>query len=202
MYKTLIKKIKKTSIIGRFTIYKTEIDDLLFGKYRDGDIECFQELYFKTSPWLCKMIFRITGDLEIARDIEQDSWLTIINNQPNWKPNVKISNLIFTIAKNNALKWKRRAEIESKYYDVGNYFSIDDYSTIQIENYERTQILRNAILSLPEIYQEVIILFYLAEMKIYDIADLLEVSENTVKSRIKRAKSKLELILIPNVCNF
>ena len=56
---------------------------------------------------------------------------------------------------------------------------------------ERSQI-GAAILKLSLTYREPIILYYFEEMKIRDIAQLLGIAENTVKTRLKRAREALK----------
>ncbi len=57
---------------------------------------------------------------------------------------------------------------------------------------ERSQIGGAAILKLSLTYREPIILYYFEEMKIRDIAQLLGIAENTVKTRLKRAREALK----------
>ncbi len=52
-----------------------------------------------------------------------------------------------------------------------------------------------AILKLSLLYREPIVLYYFEEMKIHDIARLLRISENTVKTRLKRAREALKSYL-------
>ncbi|MFJ7666821.1 sigma-70 family RNA polymerase sigma factor [Lysinibacillus sp. NPDC097195] len=60
-----------------------------------------------------------------------------------------------------------------------------------IEAEERSQI-GAAILKLPLTYREPILLYYYEELKIADIAQVLELPENTVKTRLKRAREALK----------
>ncbi len=52
-----------------------------------------------------------------------------------------------------------------------------------------------AILKLSLLYREPIVLYYFEEMKIHDIARLLRISENTVKTRLRRAREALKSYL-------
>lgn len=44
-------------------------------------------------------------------------------------------------------------------------------------------------------YREVLVLYYYEELKIHEIATILEVSENTVKTRLKRAREQMKQVL-------
>lgn len=58
------------------------------------------------------------------------------------------------------------------------------YQTMQAE-------LKNIILSLPPKYSEVILLYYYEELDINEIADILQISKNTAKTRLRRGRKNL-----------
>lgn len=62
---------------------------------------------------------------------------------------------------------------------------------IVIQNAEDSR-LASAVMSLPIKYREVIYLFYYEELSIKEIATVIEVKENTIKTRLKKAKELLK----------
>lgn len=60
-----------------------------------------------------------------------------------------------------------------------------------ISKEEQVQV-RKAVEKLPEKYQLPIVLFYMEEMKISEISDILGIPQGTVKSRLYKAKKELE----------
>ena len=62
----------------------------------------------------------------------------------------------------------------------------------QVLKKETVELVRNLVSELPEKYRTSIYLFYSADMKIAEIANCLKISENTVKSRLRKAKSILK----------
>jgi RNA polymerase sigma-70 factor (ECF subfamily) len=73
-------------------------------------------------------------------------------------------------------------------------FNNDFNEKIEINNIDREEIIdiRNAIDKLPGKYKTVIILKYYKQMKIKEIANVLCVNENTVKTRLRRGTNKLK----------
>ena len=63
---------------------------------------------------------------------------------------------------------------------------------------EMTELVQRQVQALPDKYRTVIYLYYSAGLKIREIADCLQISENTVKSRMRKAKdilkTKLEVV--------
>jgi RNA polymerase sigma-70 factor (ECF subfamily) len=74
--------------------------------------------------------------------------------------------------------------------------------SVSIDNVERTIIqqvedaqLAQAVMQLPVKYREVIYLFYYEELAIKEIENVLEVKENTIKTRLRKGKALLKNIL-------
>ena len=60
-----------------------------------------------------------------------------------------------------------------------------------IQRYEDEQLVKT-VMSLPDTYREVIYLFYFEELSIKEISFLINVNQNTIKTRLKRAKEILK----------
>lgn len=78
-------------------------------------------------------------------------------------------------------------EDESAYMGVQN----DSVEQTVMQNAEDRE-LASAVMSLPIKYREVIYLFYYEELSIKEIATVIEVKENTIKTRLKKAKELLK----------
>ncbi|MHC1685250.1 MAG: RNA polymerase sigma factor [Clostridiaceae bacterium] len=87
---------------------------------------------------------------------------------------------------NNILRSKKKLNIFTKLFKEESY--VDDY------NFENEPVMKG-IKSLKEDFKKVIILYYYEDLSVKDIAEILEISEGTVKSRLSRARGKLSEIL-------
>lgn len=179
------------------TTYTLPIEDRLFEDYlKTKDSRSFNKLFELVSPWLHKSIYRITLDCEVSRDIEQDSWICLLRKKKYEKGNLKA--LIFTIAKNNALMWLRKTKVERAFFkDDYKVNSIDTSTFDEIIQEDNRVIIRQSISQLEIYYQDVAILYYFSELKVKEIANILDVSENTIKTRLRRAKERLVGLLSP-----
>lgn len=94
--------------------------------------------------------------------------------------------------------WRKRlASFESyeAHLESGDQLSMstsEETPENQVLKKETVELVRNLVSELPEKYRTSIYLFYSADMKIAEIADCLKISENTVKSRLRKAKSILK----------
>ncbi|TAL70503.1 MAG: RNA polymerase sigma factor [Bacteroidetes bacterium] len=182
-------------------IDKRDIENQLFIDFRDnGNNNSFEELFRLVKPWLFKMIYRIVADYDDAKDIMQNAWIKLINSGDKYDPKKgNINNLIFTIAKNEALQWKRKDRIAEKNYQ--NYLGINanhmNNNNPEILHlfYEKSEAMRNAISKLNKDYQDVMLLYYYSDLSVNKIAVQLNIPEGTVKTWLDRGREKLKKYL-------
>lgn len=70
-----------------------------------------------------------------------------------------------------------------------------DGSLDKIDKKEERQIVREALMTLPDPYREILILVYFQEFSVKEAADVMKIKENTAKSHLKRGREKLRQIL-------
>ena len=88
------------------------------------------------------------------------------------------------IYKQNELKNRKNVNLEDNIEKININEEKDDYSFVD-----------NAIHRLDTKYREIIILYYYDELKIKDIAKVLKIPQGTIKTRLNRARKKLNEIL-------
>ena len=146
----------------------------------------------------------MTQNEHIAEDATQEAFVKAWNNLRTFDTNKTFRVWLMQIAKNTAIDiLRKRKNVPFSWLDNSseeNYF-VDTLSDdlpwpeeLSIKNYE-AKVLKDAIASLPVIYQEIFLLKLSSDMSLSDIAELFEESENTVKSRYARGLAKLQNIL-------
>ena len=88
------------------------------------------------------------------------------------------------IYKQNELRNRKNVNLEDNIEKININEEKDDYSFVD-----------NAIHRLDTKYREIIILYYYDELKIKDIAKVLKIPQGTIKTRLNRARKKLNEIL-------
>lgn len=134
------------------------------------------ELYF--------FILKKVKNQEATKDIFQNTFLKIHKNLSKLKKEEKVKAWIFQIARNEIVNYFNK---ESIYVGV---LEIDKENSIQ--EYQEICCFDKFINDLPEIYKQVIELIYIEGQKQKDISKKLEISLESVKGRIKRAKDILK----------
>lgn len=168
-------------------------DGLLVLQYRSGKKQALGLLVNRYHQKLCRHSFGYTHDIDASKDIVQDCWSTIIHKLDSLKEPNRFGSWAFRIVTRRSLDFvrKKKREIEkvNSYPDLQNE---DDTKSIDESAIQTLQLM---IRVLPEDQQVVLRLFYTEEYSLKEIAEILEISIGTVKSRLFHAREKLKTIL-------
>lgn len=166
-------------------------DSFLVLDFQSGNKESLVLLIERWHKTLCKKAFWIVKDADLAKDIAQDSWSTVIlkiqdlknpDSFESW-----ISRIVYRKSLDSIKKSKRtRERLEHFKHQQEKVFE-DDNLDLSIE-----KALLKAIKQLPIKQQIVIRLFYLEEYSLKDISKELNISTGTVKSRLFKARETLK----------
>lgn len=171
-------------------------DALLVLEYQSGKKEALTLLVKRWHEKLCNQAFWYTKNRDTAKDIAQDSWGVVIRKLPQLSDPNKFGSWAMTITTRKAIDWRRKRKRETnqlkQQYESSR--TLDRHSNLVAAN-DRILILRKAILTLPDLQQQILNLFYLQEFSIKQIGEILEISTGTVKSRLFTAREKLKVIL-------
>jgi RNA polymerase sigma-70 factor (ECF subfamily) len=171
-----------------------DIDEKLVKLYLAGDKIALTSLVKRWHKLFCKKAYWITKDKDVAKDIAQDSWTTIINKIENLKEPKLFKYWAYRIVCNKATDWLRLQSINQK-RTQRNIIEIESKDIKYSENESLKQKLSKAINDLPINQKTVVCLFYLESYSLKQISDLLDISLGTAKSRLFHAREKLKTTL-------
>ena len=174
---------------------KKIFDGLLVLEYQKGNREALDMLVKRYHKDFYRFAIWYTRDVELARDIVQDGWTTIIKKMNTLKnPNSFKSwalQIIIRKSQDQFSKTARSKKFKENYIQDTNVHIVPEE-----ERLEKIMQLRDAINKLSFDQQMVIRLFYTEEHSLKEISTMLSISEGTVKSRLYHAREKLKSILI------
>jgi len=163
----------------------------------------FAELVREHLNAVYNFAFRLTGNKDDAADISQEAFLKAWKKRGNIDPKMNIRAWLFTIARNLVIDSARKKKTVSfsDFTDQNNrlledMIQSDDLSPeeLLIRDSDK-KALRKLVSRLPLIYRETLILKYDEGMDFKEIAGILGISPNTVKSRHQRAILRLKTAL-------
>jgi len=169
-------------------------DRTIILEYRGGNSSKLSVLVKRYHRTLCEKAYWITKDKELAKDIAQESWITILNKLHTLKDVDKFKNWALRIIYTKAIDSIKLKKIEKNLSDFRTVFTIEQQSDGNEKSLLLTKILK-AIKKLPEDKQNIIRLFYHEDYSITEIATFLDIPIGTVKSRLFKAREKLKSLL-------
>ena len=160
-----------------------------------GQTDDFRALVDRYQQRIFRFASGLLGDREEAEDVTQEAFLAAFANLSGYDSSrASFSTWLFTIARNrcnNLLKQSRPTALNE-------LDSIDDASsTDSIVRHELSQQLDRALATLPVEQRSAFILAEVEELPYAEIARIERTSLGTVKSRIHRAKQRLQSLLEP-----
>ena len=171
--------------------------EVLARKSQSGDREALKELIKRFNKALSYKVFHHTRDKYSLEDIVQECWYSIINNLSEVKFQIGFEAWALNIARNKAVDWIRSQQKARKIISSSEFVKVE--STVDFEEEDlletRKQEVRNSIKLIPQTQQIILELFYKENLKISEIAEVLEISKGTVKSRLFNAREHLKNII-------
>lgn len=179
-------------------------DHELLAAIRDGDELAFTELVRRYRNPITNFVYRMLDDYERSVELAQETFIRIFTSASRYEAKYSFSTYIYRIASNLAIsemRRRKRRKVVSMFTqpsrDGEEPVEIDppDLKPLQDESLianERRSAVARAITSLPEKYRAAIVLRDVEGLSYDRIADVLSLSEGTVKSRINRARNLLK----------
>lgn len=171
-------------------------------RLRRGDPGAFDALLARYQNRLYRYLQRLVREPAVAEDLFQQTWLRVVQNIRSLDPGRNFEAWLFRIAHNLAIDHLRRHRMESLDEPLasgeaaGTLLSARAPGALErLLDKERDWLLAERLAELPAIQREVLTLRFEEEMKLEEIAEVLDIPLSTAKSRLKRALDGLRLKL-------
>ncbi|OOZ90722.1 sigma-70 family RNA polymerase sigma factor [Bacillus cereus] len=161
----------------------------------EGKEDLIDEIMNKYGQEVLQLVYSYVNNKEVAEDLTQDIFMKCYKSLHTYKGNSNLKTWLWRIAINHCKDYLK------SWYNKKVVVTEDDFTYMEsqkesvekivIQNAEDRE-LASAVMNLPIKYREVIYLFYYEELSIKEIATVIEVKENTIKTRLKKAKELLK----------
>jgi RNA polymerase sigma-70 factor (ECF subfamily) len=167
----------------------------ILARAREGDIEAFEQVYKAASSFVYNVALKITRNSADAEEVTQDVFMKIYHNLKDFQFRSAFKTWVYRITVNTAINYYRksikkdsdRVDFDSTVGTVASGTStVEDI--IQNDNARRLDTLLN-ILN-PD-FKACLVLRELEGLSYQEIAAVLKIPVNTVRSRLKRARQAL-----------
>ena len=178
----------------------TANDVTLIRRTLEGDQNAFTALVNKYQKRVHTLVWRKIGDFHIAEEITQDVFLKVYKKLSTLKPPEHFPGWLYVITTRHCIAWLRKKRRPTTSLDAMPPPELEElcYAEYEASRGEATaverqrEIVKQLLQKLPESERTVMTLHYLSEMSCEDISEFLGVSPNTIKSRLHRARKRLE----------
>lgn len=168
------------------------VDELLVLRAQEGSSEAFDRLIERWQGAVMRHAARFVGR-DTAHDVAQDAWIVVVRKLSRLDDPARfvpwLLRIVAAVAVDFVRARTRRARAESSVDppDATNATTLDGCS----RSTERDERLRAAVAALPPEQRIPVELFYVEELSVHDIAEVLGIPPGTVKSRLFQARARL-----------
>jgi len=169
--------------------------ELLVIRCQQNDAEAFSELVGIWQERLWRYAFKVTGCESAAWDIVQETWAGIVKGLGKLKDVNTFPCWLFRIANNKCIDWTRHQQRQSR---LNSHLEGDLKTKASPKANEKADTLHRAVAKLTPERRSLIMLRYSGDFNIAQIAEILNVPEGTVKSRLHRTVNELRQLVERN----
>jgi len=175
-------------------------DEFLLRRAGDGDQAAFLGLYERYRVPVFRFAYRLLGNVEAAEDVTHDCFLSVVRNSRNFQAErASLQTYLLGAARNLAMKHFRVAGREGSLEELAEEPRLPPKQEPlrRMLDEELATHVRDAVLSLPALQREALVLFEYEELSLNEIARITESDVGAVKARLHRARQGLKSMLRP-----
>ena len=171
-------------------------DEVLIGRIAKGDRLAMQVLFARHHVRVYRFVLRLVGNQSVAEDLISEVFLDIWRQADRFEGRSAVSTWMLAIARFKALSALRKKPEEA--LDEETAAAIEDPEDnpeVAMQKKDKSQVLRKCLEALSPEHREIIDLVYYHEKSVEEVAEIVGIPENTVKTRMFYARKKLAELL-------
>jgi RNA polymerase sigma-70 factor, ECF subfamily len=171
-------------------------DEALIGAIAASDQRAMHALYIRHSVRVYRFVLRLTNDTSMADDLVSVIFIDAWRGARGFKAKSQVSTWLLAIARNKALS-AMRARLDEQLDDEMAMAIADpaDDAETTVNKHDRCAIVQRCLSKLSPIHREVLDLVYYHERSVDEVAQIVGVPANTVKTRMFYARKRMENLL-------
>ena len=157
---------------------------------RAGNLDAFSSVVDFYQPQIIRYLYRLTGDLELAKDLTQDTFVQAFESIPKTNPSsqLQLKPWLFRIATNKAIQYYRRKKI-IPFIHFGHNQDIDTSNNNDpAEEIIKRLAVQEVLCRIAVQQRTCLVLHFVEGFKYREIARTLGISEDAVRMRVMRGQ--------------
>jgi len=178
----------------------------ILDRLKDGDVSAMEPLMQLHQDYVYTVVIQMVKLAAVAEELTQDVFVKVFKKIDTYQEKAKFSTWLYTIAYRTSLNYLEKKQIvfnmsditSNEYNDEAADFILNEEFETSItrqEESEKQQIVWKAIDAIPEQQGVVIALHYLQQFSVKEIAGMMNVPENTVKTHLFRGRNAIRINL-------
>ena len=172
---------------------------------QEEDEGAFAQLVRRWEGPIRRVCVRLLGDEHLAGDLAQETFIRVFAKRKEFRADARFSTWVWRIAVNLCYDELRRRDrrqelsLDEPHSETAAFLEAwagaEPAPDQALANRERGELVRKAVMRLPEAYRAVVVLRHYEDLKFREIADVLGLAEGTVKSRMAEALTQMNRLL-------
>ena len=171
-------------------------DEVLIGRIAKGDRLAMQVLFARHHVRVYRFVLRLVGNPSVAEDLISEVFLDVWRQADRFEGRSAVSTWMLAIARFKALSALRKRpdeELDDKAAEAIE--DVSDNPEVALQKKDKSAVLRQCLEKLSPEHKEIIDLVYYHEKSVEEVAEIVGIPENTVKTRMFYARKKLSELL-------
>ncbi len=170
-------------------------DEQLVEAINVGDDAAFEALYHRYRDWVVNLAYRTIGDRDLSQDVLQDTFSYLLRKTPDLRLTARMTTFLFPVVRHLAIGARKKAARVTPTgagEDAAGLVNQDTATndTPDAEEPPR-QALARVMTALSDTHREVVLLRFVDDLSLAEIAEAMEVPVGTIKSRLHHALKAL-----------
>lgn len=174
-------------------------DEMLVMAAQDGEPTAMNELVSRWQERLWRHAFRLTGQREAAWEVLQEGWLAVVRGLRRLDDPKRFRPWVYRIITHKAADWIRRRQRDRRAQGpLDDAQPPPDRSRPDQSRVDDVDEIRAALAGVGSPQRIVLVLHYIDELPVAEIAEVLNIPPGTVKSRLHNGRAELRRLLARN----
>lgn len=159
-----------------------------------GSPDALGGIYDRYNRLVYRTALGVIGEPEVAADLMQEVFLRLFRFAGHIDPDRPLEPWLYRMTVNLSYTWAKRRKWLQPLEDIADWLAGDRrlQPSVVAEKNETWNQVAKAVASLPMAQRTVVVLYYIDECSLQEIADVLEIPAGTVKSRLHYARIALK----------
>ena len=161
-------------------------DEDLVSAANRGDLKAFEVIYFRYRDWVVSLAYRFSGNRDDALDVLQETFTYLLRKFPGFRLTASMKTFLYPAVKHYAISARRKR----RQFAGGAEDLSEVAATAESPGASREE-LAAVLAALDDAHREVLLMRFVDDMSLSEIAHTLGIPLGTVKSRLHNALARL-----------